>query len=472
MKIKYLELKDHPILGDLKLELFDDERVYDTIVFAGENGVGKTSILKEITSLARDVGDRNYLQKIIFELDRDEWASLGIGVTEGVLSLTKNEQSSSLLNIYNVSFGDGIIQRFSNNNYSDHPVDKLLHKVIVKIRRNDAEPVLSKVQSVSNTDIDEEVDSRNSSRLKDLNTDINIMQLLVDLSTKDAVEFTNYYKENNMVNDALKDKRISRFRESFNGFFDNDLVFEGVSESLDVNFKKNNNIFDAIGLSSGEKTIVQCGAAILKNANSNEIPITLIDEPEQALHPKWQEHILSYYRNILSVNPNKHNQLFVTTHSEHVLKEALQNDDIMVIILRKKEDGKTRYDKITKKICTLPYISYDEIKYKVFGIVSNDYHDDLLGFIQEKSGLGCKKQDEVFASDTGCEKIHWNGYNARGEKKENLDCETLPFFVRNFFHHPELRQYNDRLEVDDEVLKKSIEYLELKVKEILQNETV
>ena len=42
MKIKSIEFKNHKILGDLKLDFtLEDERVADTIIFAGENGTGK-----------------------------------------------------------------------------------------------------------------------------------------------------------------------------------------------------------------------------------------------------------------------------------------------------------------------------------------------------------------------------------------------------------------------------------------------
>ena len=48
-KIKW---SNHPILGDLLLDLTNDEGIpYRTIVLAGENGTGKTSILSSIYGL-------------------------------------------------------------------------------------------------------------------------------------------------------------------------------------------------------------------------------------------------------------------------------------------------------------------------------------------------------------------------------------------------------------------------------------
>ena len=267
-------------------------------------------------------------------------------------------------------------------------------------------------------------------------------------------------------------KRIGRFENSFNAFFDNKLRFDEVSETYDVNFIKDGLVFDATKLSSGEKTIVQSGAALLKDVYSDETPLILIDEPEQALHPKWQEHILGYYQNILSINPDKDNQLFVTTHSEHVLKEALQKNNVLIIALRREQEGKIKYEKIQNNICVLPYISYDEIKCKIFGIASSDYHDDLLSFIQEETKKNCVDQDKEFRNDNNCEKVHWNGYDRSGNKRTDWDCETLPLFVRNYYHHPELRKYNKHFKINEEIINSSINYLESKVKEIRQNETV
>lgn len=50
MKLKKVRWDSHPILGDLELD-FTNEATgspYDTIIIAGENGTGKTTILETI----------------------------------------------------------------------------------------------------------------------------------------------------------------------------------------------------------------------------------------------------------------------------------------------------------------------------------------------------------------------------------------------------------------------------------------
>ena len=51
MRIKSLELVNDPKIKNLKLDFTVDNVVQDTIIFAGNNGCGKTTILDNIYSL-------------------------------------------------------------------------------------------------------------------------------------------------------------------------------------------------------------------------------------------------------------------------------------------------------------------------------------------------------------------------------------------------------------------------------------
>ena len=49
MKISQIEFKNHPILQNLKINLTDKNgNIYSNIVFVGENGCGKTTLLNEL----------------------------------------------------------------------------------------------------------------------------------------------------------------------------------------------------------------------------------------------------------------------------------------------------------------------------------------------------------------------------------------------------------------------------------------
>ena len=89
MKIKKIALLNNKLFGDIELKLFDDDnKVFDTIIFAGENGVGKTLLLEMINefshlyyakNIPRDV--ENEKRFFTLELTDEEIAVLRTNVT-------------------------------------------------------------------------------------------------------------------------------------------------------------------------------------------------------------------------------------------------------------------------------------------------------------------------------------------------------------------------------------------------------
>ncbi|HHH54387.1 MAG TPA: ATP-binding cassette domain-containing protein, partial [Bacteroidetes bacterium] len=123
--------------------------------------------------------------------------------------------------------------------------------------------------------------------------------------------------------------------DSFNAIFkDSNLITKLIN--LDMH-NSNKPIFETINkdkitidkLSSGEQQLYARVVAlmILNPYNS----IILIDEPEIALHPKWQSQIMDIYANI-----GENNQFIVTTHSPYIIS-SVPNRNINFLI---KEDNK------------------------------------------------------------------------------------------------------------------------------------
>ena len=68
--LRGVQFVDHPVLRNLKLNFCDEEGTpVDTIIFAGENGTGKSTIISSLD----DVMSRRYSikQKIIFEVQTE-----------------------------------------------------------------------------------------------------------------------------------------------------------------------------------------------------------------------------------------------------------------------------------------------------------------------------------------------------------------------------------------------------------------
>lgn len=52
MKIKRIEFKNHKVLGNLVLDFCDNRgKAVDTVIIAGENGTGKSTLLQELFSI-------------------------------------------------------------------------------------------------------------------------------------------------------------------------------------------------------------------------------------------------------------------------------------------------------------------------------------------------------------------------------------------------------------------------------------
>ena len=77
MRIYNIEIKNNPILGNLKLDFTDTKgNIVDTVIFAGENGCGKTTILECLTKFNNVEGfveneSRHYCLEIDEQLSQD-----------------------------------------------------------------------------------------------------------------------------------------------------------------------------------------------------------------------------------------------------------------------------------------------------------------------------------------------------------------------------------------------------------------
>ncbi len=91
----------------------------------------------------------------------------------------------------------------------------------------------------------------------------------------------------------------------------------------------NNNFTTIENLSDGEKQVYGRVVALMMLGLSNSI--ILIDEPEIALHPAWQQKIIKVYSRI-----GKNNQFIIATHSPQIIASVPYQH----LIILKKENGK------------------------------------------------------------------------------------------------------------------------------------
>ncbi len=298
----------------------------------------------------------------------------------------------------------------------------------------------------SNQDIDNEEDYTS------------LKQLLVDICEQDYKE---YAEENKQLGvnpkpwpDFYPTSKMYRFSNAFDNFFEN-MKYSRVADKSNekvILFKKSDKEIPIDSLSTGEKQIVFRGAFLLRNIKNINGGTIFIDEPELSMHPKWEQKILQYYRDLFTDSATRllQTQIFIATHSEHVMKEALKHpNDNLVIVLKGNGDSKP-----INAPTILPTITSAETNYIAFDIISNDYHIELYGYLQQKYSLNTVKDCDDYI-------IRQPQYDSTRHAKPSshpngrTTYTALSTYIRNAIDHPDSGNT-----FTDEELRISIELLQ------------
>jgi predicted ATP-dependent endonuclease of OLD family len=160
--------------------------------------------------------------------------------------------------------------------------------------------------------------------------------------------------------------------------------------------------------------------------------ILLLDEPETHLHPSAQ---INLKNELIKISQNKNNNIvFFATHSNYMIDK--ENIDRCYKVFKKK-NSKTELAKIEKVTS-----SYSEVNYDVFEIITNDYHNELYGYLEdiEKEKLDSLEKNRKWFN----------------EKFKKIEVVSLQKYIRNSIHHPENTSNKKFTEIE---LKKSIEIM-------------
>jgi len=437
MKIAKIKWKGHPILGDLELDFRNKKGIpYDTIIFAGENGTGKTTVLTSISDFLNGYSiDFEYIE---YQIDNEIYQAIP-------------PTQESYYGYYNLLLPDKtIIQVNSGKNRSggsasNSNIDEdfrnirfygcVFSKARADYRTEKIKGTTTKQLDIENKDIDTE-DNFTS-----------IKQLLVDIEGEDNAKFKEDSKEREELgntpiywSDFNPSSKMYRFSKAFDNFFENKIKYskiENNSAEKIILFKKYGRDISIDNLSTGEKQIVFRGAFLLRNLQKMKRGTIFIDEPELSMHPKWERKILQYYKDLFTEDGELKSQLFIATHSEYVLKEALsqnkENENNLVIVL-KDNVGQIKGDRIDTLPLFLPSITSAEVNYHAFDIPSIDYHIELYGTLQNKFNLSKVKECDDFIKESGFynQEIHYKIW-----KFNTTIYETLPSYIRNSIDHPD-----------------------------------
>lgn len=433
MKIRKVKWANHPILGNLELDFVNPvtNRPYSTIVLAGENGTGKTTILETLNTFL-SIGSFEPFDGIEYEVEDKRYI------------LTPSNIPGSLKTFftrYDVenNTSENIHSDKNNSPDSIHSDNKDPRSYGSVFSRPRADYKTSKIESVKTNELDKnKYDSDKDDNFTSLK------QLIVDVQNQDNERYSDINDERQAQNLPAMTKgefeqvsKIYRFKKAFNDFFDK-IKYKKVSNKANekvVLFEKNGVEISLDHLSTGEKQIVFRGAYLLKNLSLLNNSTIMIDEPELSMHPKWQEKILQYYKALFTDNTgNQIVQLFIATHSDHVLKEAFKDQCNTLVVVLNENSGIIQNKHIIAPNI-LPSITIAETNFLAFDIASNDFHIELYGWLQQKESLTSIVDTDNFIISHPLynplihEKIyaHPNG---------RTTYRTLSTYIRNAIDHP------------------------------------
>lgn len=446
--IRKIKWNNHDILGNLELDFTKpDGSIYNTIVLAGENGTGKTTILETLSTFL-NLGSIEAFEYIKYVVDGVPYTiSQRANVNPELgFHVRKNES-------------DGTTQTIrTNRNNSPQLIDSdlsdLRHYGFSYSKARSGFNT-QKVKSTTTQQLDSEKYENDS---KDDFT--SVKQLIVDIDTQDNSEWMRITKAG-MQTPFITFKQTSkmyRFEKAFNEFF-GAVKFKGVDntnpEEIKILFEKHGKEISVDSLSTGEKQIVFRGAHLLKNINSMSGGIALIDEPELSMHPKWQQKVLKYYRSLFNKNGSQDAQIIIATHSEYVLRSALEDRDNILIIVLSDDNGRIHSKNITAPTI-LPTITSAETNYLAFGILSVDYHIELYGYLQNKTGNDTVKSCDDYIAQSAFfnSALHAKTSSFTNQRGHTTNYQTLPTYIRNLIDHPDPTQ-----NYTQEEFKHSIELL-------------
>ncbi len=433
-------------LGNLELDFTKpDGSEYNTIILAGENGTGKTTILETLST---------YLNMMaITPFEFIEYSADG-----QIYSISPRIEKQNADQGFHIrrekdtdKFEDVFSGKYNNREILDKdPKDIRYYGVAYSKARSG----FNTKQVTSTTTLQVDQDKYEDDEDEDYTR---IKQLLVDIEEQDANDWMKISREGHLSDRRYKKFEMNskgyRFKNAFNSFFEN-VKYEGV-DNTDPNekrviFKKYGRSVSVDQLSTGEKQIVFRGAHLLRHVNSIMGGIVLIDEPELSMHPKWQKKILDYYRGLFTNNGSQSVQMIIATHSEYVIQSALKDRDNVLVIVLSDDSGIIKCKHITAPN-VLPSVTAAETNYLAFGVPSIDYHIELYGYLQTKTGSHYVEDCDQYISQ---QPQYDSDKHNKPDRYKRQNYKTLPTYIRNAIDHPDSRR-----KYTEEELKSSIELL-------------
>lgn len=425
LKIRMVKFLNEVQFGDLELDFLNSQTgfPYQNIVFVGDNGVGKTNLLMNLREI---IGSptRSYVYRYIeYELS---------GRVCRFERLQDDADHNERYQLYDAE---------TNTIFMISPLDD---DYPVELRPCSENIIMS----YSNNDHFEQKGGSFSS----------VIDRLVKLQDEDSINYAYYNIKHDDAplrwSEFFQTSKMKTFADSFNAFFE-DMEYFGMGFSNHqekvIGFTKYGKQINTQSLSSGEKQIIERTVPVLEIMTEQKDNLLFIDEPEMSLHPKWQEKVHSYFKQLfIDASGIQQNQIFIASHSSAFLKKALTDETSLVVRLVN-HDGRVEAQRIEHPTY-LSYVTFAEVNYLVFDIVSAEYHNQLYCQIQNRNNLSKVKacDDYIFHHHAFNPSLHMR-HSGYGRVQYNTICS----YIRNAIDH-----YDNGHVYTEEELRSSIQLMQ------------
>ena len=438
-KIQSIEFKAHSIFKDNSKLTFFDKNIEDTKIpkiffLVGDNGSGKTSILKNIYNA--------------FEVSREH-----------------EKKTHSRSEVY---FNKEIFEKYFS--YSTVKINIFFNKEIIPIEimvDPDPEelrltvypdniwiPILYdkvntnfKNKKITNFKPIKEYYDYEDISYEEINLAEEIPNLLIKMRYNDNECYVNHHNDNDF--DKTKCSKLNKFLNAFSIFYKEDKKFEKIEiteDKIEILFKdtKTEELVDISTFSTGEKQIIYRVGNLIKNINTMEVEggIILIDEPETSLHPTWQK---KYVEFLMEVFKDIDVQFIIATHSPYILQGMKENESVAIKIDRKKNNEIGEKIGYYKNGIKNPSINL--INYLAYGIVDELLHIELFTTLEIKHGGYKNLERNILKFRKGFDNKKFMATLKVKDKHEVGDIikESLPIYIRNAIHHADetARKYTE-----------------------------
>lgn len=358
------------------------------------------------------------------------------------LLLKKNTEYRKIIQQNSIECENQILNAVMRASIWNHFYEELqLQEVEIDTSKEDAKNIWEKIQNYlplyslfqsdrKNSDNDSEVQDPLRDAVKQIIADEEIISKLNEVAQKVADKLTEV---SNSTLEKLREMNpdiastLNPVIPSSSSLKWND-VFKSVSISGDENIPINKR-------GSGVKRLILLNffraeaERRLQNGSNNSI-IYAIEEPETSQHSEHQKILIKAFRMLAE---SQNTQLLLTTHSSIVVK-GLQFSHLRLVT--KDVEGKKIIEAVAPS--ELPYPSLNEINYIAFRDLTEEYHNELYGFIEAEELLSSYK--------TGKGTRSYNKVLRNGTIQPNQ--VILTEYIRHQIHHPE-NTHNPRFTFDE-----------------------